>query len=1172
MKYLLLTCICFLFSSVFGQLQEVYLQIPDQELNVLPYLSNAVVVFDPTPTDCPFKQEIDSISGEKVIVTNPSFDATGLNPSFRNTNQYCYLGYPYESLSVDLPPFLDSLNDGIYCQFYDQLLIRDKDTLKWKDRVVAAIFEVKNNQPIGEVRWYYPNGLLMQKGIYTNGLRDGEWFIQYINDLSSPSKKKKSWRFDHSTTINYANGKKNGLEYSITKSWISDKDNGPVEETWQRYQSDIPHGKYEHRINGQPRTTGEYNNGKPSGTWTQYQWKDSIEGGKLIPRLVYTYSTDSTPVRFPAYLRDRFTHLTLLNGKYMRFSEPYSFYDDYKPDRYTYQSIGDGFSSYYEVPNCCHFAVGYNYDPTNIPSRFSSYQFFLKDSLGKRHFFEDITDTCGVLFRFSGILEEYYPNGQLKLHFDFSHPETLLNNTVYWQNGKPMNRFRKTALENDWEQLWYSETGEVIEHIIYDSLFKFKAKPVDPNYLIVNGKTYSKSGDLLFYTNWKSIPYSETQPVLITEQRMLKNNHPIEQFYFYPSQRTGFKALGLDKHYKHVKWYTFDSTFRSVHFIDTVSFGQLFSVVEFNDSIRNELWYQYHQPIKNDTIHSGVIPFGDLFSSIKMRALQYNGKPYTGKLIIHFGNQSQPHISKTKTELVISLNRKNDLQLLYLLFPNISALLIGNNLEIISNPPEKEFTKVLPELELKTIELNLTDGIINGELSCYAPDKRPLAQLQYLDGQLSGTQNYYNRFPDSYRSFRSGFYYRSHNDELIENYKRVQLTQQLNYKNGILNGIDLRINLNGDTTEIYNYLNGSWEGEQFAIDDDLNLDFSVYKNDTLLAEKKEDSRTRKTLFEWSIETEIYRSFHKNGQLAQEFIDRNEVYDTIRCYDTLGFLSQKICLANRLLDFAIFYENGERSLTIDFAMEDSLVYPFNENGFIRYPIVKEVMKDKTIYGTRVRLYDSQYSGYTKKYNQYNELEEEGMLYNGMKIGDWHYYGSQKSGHYCIHFSDSSDSYYHKERIGSVSFYDEQGIVVSKGELLNYSKEYNCLQRNYNERFAVNYELYNTMIPPDSLMHIIHFYKTGVKMNEGFVLNGRAQGLWRWYHSDGSLFGLGNYEDGKRNGRWLEGDLSQLNFLGEYCLDPDNSNYTNLLKDLAVTVIYYDHGTITEVQEHQFRGTK
>lgn len=1173
MKYLLLSILSLLFGSAFGQLQDVYFEMPGGNVQELPYLSNTVSAMD--PFDCPYKQQTDSISGKLITVSNPLFDTTGgFRFHFQDINPYCYLSYPYGESFIDLPPFLDSLSDGTYVQYYDALPIRDADTVKWKNKIVAAVFELKNNQSIGEVRWYYPNGLLMQKGAYNNGLRTGEWFFQQTHEAYL-SKKQKRWYSMSFVTTQYTDGKKNGIEYKYDEGYHQGK-NPPVDEIWQAYQSDIPHGKYEHRINGQPRTTGEYNNGKPSGTWTQYQWKDSIEYGKLIPRLIYTYPTDSVTVHFPAHLRRDFEHRSLVKSDQFGTMDlspitPLGYFSSSEP--YTTNAIGQTFDSYYQIFNCSHCSPGYRFNPSYTPYYLDAYNSYVSDSLGKTHHIYKLADSCGVIFRFSGILEEYYPNGQLKLHFDFGHPETLLNNTVYWENGKAMNRFRKSAKGNDWEQLWYSKKGEIVEHMIYDSLFHFKSKPVDPDYVVLNGETYSKAGDQLSYNRRPLLLLSQNEPLLIEERRFAIDKKLISRFYFYPSTRTGFKALDMDKPYKHTRWFTFDSTFTYTHLIDTFIFGNLSSVLEMADSIKNDLWYQFHGPLNNDTINNDVLYFGDLTSTAKVRSINYEGKPYTGKLSIRFTNSAKPRISKTKNGLVLSLDRKTDAALLYTLFPKLSGIFLANNPSTITDKYiDKEILAALPGLELKVIEIQLSNGSVKGEVNCFGPNSRPLATLQYEGGVLSGRQVYYNNFPNTYRNFGPYNYYRNENDQTAENYKRIQVTQQVDFVGDMNNGTDLKMNLNGDTVYIHNYRDGKLDGEQFSADDYRTRNFFMYKNGGVVAERKEDARTRKTLMDWSSEAGIYRSYHKNGEIAQEIVrsDR-QIYDTIRCYDTIGFLTKKLCLTNRILDFAIFYENGERSLTIDYAVEDTLVYPFSENDLIRYPITEEIMRHKAIY--KPPLGDYQYTGYVRKYNQYNELEEEGMLSEGSKKGDWHYYQPQTNGHYCIHFSDSvEENYFYNLRTGSVTFFDPEGNVISKGELLNYSTEYSCLQRSYNEQFAINYELYHSVVPPDTLMPVVHYYKTGIKMNEGNLLNGQAHGLWRWYHSDGSLYGLGNYENGKRHGRWLEGDLSKVNFLGEYCLDPDKTDYTKLLSELEVTVIYYDHGKVTDVQNHQFRGTK
>jgi len=1173
MKIILNIFCCFLINSVVAQLRETYFQMPNRIVRILPYLSNESYTLE--PNDVPYQQQADSILGGLIIVHNPLYNEPKNSVKYETNNPYCYLYYPYFQ-STDLPPFLDSLIDGTYVQYYDKLPIRDVDTVKWNDKVVAAIFEVKNNRPEGEVRWYYPNGLLMQTGSYKNGFREGEWFYQGIRNTENVSKKQKDWFYEHSSTTHYLNGKKTGLEYLQNQLTSTGKHKPVIGETWMNYKENSPHGKYEYQINGKTRTIGEYTNGKESGKWIQYQWKDSIEHGKLIPRLIYTYSKDTIPTIFPAYFRNEFKHKSYKRPYYgeSAYASPLNS-DDNFVNSYIDKSIGENFQNYFYTPNCSHLSTGYSFDPNYVQPYFYLNQDFLRDSLNERHYYRDVIDTCGIHFFFSGVVEEYYSNGQLKLRFDFDHPETILNNTVYWENGKPMNTFRKTNVGNGWEELWYTEKGEIIEHRIYDSLFQLKSKPIDPNYVIFNERLYTVHGNEIWYTNTSAFLYSQTEPQLKEEKRILKGNALHEQFYFYPSRRTGYKALYLEKPYKNVKWFTFDSTFTASHFIDTVSFGDLFSIVEINDSIRNDYWYKYYQPLKNDTIHNSVVALGDFSAAIKMRTLQYDGKPYTGKLKIEFRKHIQPRISKTKNELVISIDRTTDLMLVYAFFPNLAHIIEGNSLAYITEFRYEEYKKVLPELELTTIELNLKDGILNGELNCFAPKKRPLASMQYVNGVLSGKETYYNNFPDSFRGFKSGYFSRGfQEDEVVENFKRTQITKQVNRLNGVLNGENSTLNLNGDTLCFNNYQNGKLEGEQFGVHEKYYREYFVYKNEKIISQRKVGSRTQKTLMDWSSETGIYRSYYKYGQLAQEaIIHPDQKYDTIRCYDTVGVLIKELCLTNQVLDYAIFYENGERSMTLDFEIEDTLVYPFCEEYKIFYPITRTIIHSKRVKYI-APLDDHQYSAYIKRYNQYNELEEEGNLYNGLKVGKWNYYQSDKSGYYSIVFADSSNFYNRNDqhREAEITYYNAEGKLISNGQLVNFSQEYSCLQRNYTEQFLVNYSLLNEQIPPDSLYPIKHYYKTGIKMNEGNLLNGEAHGLWRCYHSDGSLYELGNYENGKRHGRWLKGDLSQINFLGEYCLDPENADFKSLLSEIDVTVIYYDHGKITDVQEHHFRGTK
>ena len=56
--------------------------------------------------------------------------------------------------------------------------------------------------------------------------------------------------------------------------------------------------------------------------------------------------------------------------------------------------------------------------------------------------------------------------------------------------------------------------------------------------------------------------------------------------------------------------------------------------------------------------------------------------------------------------------------------------------------------------------------------------------------------------------------------------------------------------------------------------------------------------------------------------------------------------------------------------------------------------------------------------------------------------------------------------------------------------------------------------------------------------------------------------GNYVLGKRNGRWLSGDLSKTKYLGEICLNPNMPDVEEEIKDrenmLNLEIIYYRLG--------------
>jgi hypothetical protein len=105
---------------------------------------------------------------------------------------------------------------------------------------------------------------------------------------------------------------------------------------------------------------------------------------------------------------------------------------------------------------------------------------------------------------------------------------------------------------------------------------------------------------------------------------------------------------------------------------------------------------------------------------------------------------------------------------------------------------------------------------------------------------------------------------------------------------------------------------------------------------------------------------------------------------------------------------------------------------------------------------------------------------------------------------------------------------------------------------------------------------NFYDNGVLQNEGRMKDGLPQGLWKYYDPFGKLNLMGMFHQGKRDGRWLSGDLAEKKYLGEICLNP---NLPNLEKEkkirenlLDVTIINYQLGKALNKQFYDLNLNK
>jgi hypothetical protein len=123
-------------------------------------------------------------------------------------------------------------------------------------------------------------------------------------------------------------------------------------------------------------------------------------------------------------------------------------------------------------------------------------------------------------------------------------------------------------------------------------------------------------------------------------------------------------------------------------------------------------------------------------------------------------------------------------------------------------------------------------------------------------------------------------------------------------------------------------------------------------------------------------------------------------------------------------------------------------------------------------------------------------------------------------------------------GNYYEYDLAGKLISSRYLIQELEKYDCSHSDYYAiRQFITYE-----DPKDSIDRTNgpqrNYFDNGMLMSEGNLVNGLPQGVWQFYTPDGKLTTIGKYEKGKKEGRWLTGDLGDKKYIGEICLNPDD----------------------------------
>ncbi|NRA13473.1 MAG: hypothetical protein HRT57_16130 [Crocinitomicaceae bacterium] len=908
-----------------------------------------------------------------TVILNENFqgkDSIGNDRYLTFDEVFSYIRYSHQSVfspDENIPPALDSLPDGKYVRYYKNIPYMDLDTLKFIRNKIASIHYLKNNLPEGNAYWFtIKEQVLYKKGNYTHGKREGIWsFFRETNDninvyrkwprnnyISYEDTKKRKSRplkikssslqtTTCETSCAYSNGLKNGIQiqkHSITGSYpyLS------VDTTY--FRNDKKSGRYCLYVNDSLFTSGAFsidstNNAVQSGEWFYYKWKKQPQQSrkKQAPKerflsLHYVINDQKLPGKS-----------TIIRSNF----EP-------KPETsYSGPSAGiiDGVYSY----NGCGEIIQSVISNSFLDKQYFSIFWKLNDEEytypepGFDPPYIDLIDSLGYTFKVSAY-EEYYDNGQLKIKFKTVNGNLVIeNDTVYWENGTPMNIVNYFPERKEYEQIILDSSGIEREADLYDA----KGKHLKPIHLkiregiVIDGLSYSPHYDQTYAfggsvsRNWYTVERNlEDTTQLVSALYDKENDCFLEKLFINPQNWNGTLYKELEPNLAFLNaTIQFDSLFESSNYKEVFTIGKLKIEYQKTDTINWGWAEKYLKPTITDTAFSpSLYRYGNFSDNNAEPVLQYNDVPFSGKLIIHL-NAKKQKIRKTKNAFhIYLLEDKTHMSLVEKLVPSfqdyprlLSKLIFDDTVNY------KQST--LSFYKISTLNFSYTNGALQGESTVKNCNNQVLARAHYSNNKKVGKETFYSHFPFKYiYTNPSSFSYR----EKIDGNEKPTLfvSSDSFYENNLLEGEQITYKSPGIKTMSKHFHLGLQSGEKTWYFEDTNNTIKYqenYVNDTIdglcfsynsegkLLDKRnyhngfKDGIQLEYAFKGNLRSElnykrdtlngVSRKFHWNGTVSQKGFYENGYLDTLFLYDTLGLLKTTVIYKHGYFVSGQNYDNG-----------------------------------------------------------------------------------------------------------------------------------------------------------------------------------------------------------------------------------------------------------------------
>ncbi len=531
--------------------------------------------------------------------------------------------------------------------------------------------------------------------------------------------------------------------------------------------------------------------------------------------------------------------------------------------------------------------------------------------------------------------------------------------------------------------------------------------------------------------------------------------------------------------------------------------------------------------------------------------LFYEGKPYTGKMILQYNNRGYKEkllIKKRRNVLLVKMQNGSAAARYFLNFFNAT----NNSYSLYSYSSKNKS------------ENNFVEGKLEGLRTVYDRKHNVAKTEYYRKGRLNGekcTYSYrYKDTTDNRRDRRSVYY----------------LKEKENFKNDLLDSTQVYYNWFGSVNEISNYTGGKKNGKYTEFNKDCSVEVSaIYMNDSLEGKYIRNDRKGRILENYN--------YHDNKMTGVNYLyQHGDTVPVAEFHCNMGYFDGTSYE---------FYENTRVvKKTLECSMSDSIpFYYYREEQGANYKVSKNSNNYSSYYSYshlptsvgKITCYykngtksievvdgknrtDTTDAAYRPKYNGRISFSKKGDLWkfwdvSGNLVKQIDYYEMRLPN---LLDSTKKDSIW---SIGKITEWYGNGSVKTQGFVLNEESEYSCLFDNdtyTQDIYYTNYWSYTgEQIVKNGTGNLLTYHDNGKVQTMTNIRCGLKDGLYKEWDPDGHLTKLGHYKNGKKNGRWLSGDLEGMNYVNDQCFssqeDFENAVRANR-KNITIEETFYIDG--------------